>query len=151
MPGRAIRLWGWVVIAVLGAGAMGVALGTHLARGGNDTAVLATQFDGAVVQAWRQSAPHPALGLMLPRDVALVEPDQWAEAVSAADIIAVAVASDGLESVLSAAARHARANAVWVLATKGWQRETLQTPSEVACTILGNARPVVTVAGPGIA
>jgi glycerol-3-phosphate dehydrogenase (NAD(P)+) len=88
---------------------------------------------------------------MLPRDVALVEPDQWAEALSAADIIAVAVASDGLESVLSAAARHAHANAVWVLATKGWQRETLQTPSEVACTILGNARPVVTVAGPGIA
>jgi len=38
-----------------------------------------------------------------------------------------------------------------VLATKGWQPETLLTPSEVAAKVLGDAARVVALAGPGIA
>src|SRR5436190_749474 len=40
---------------------------------------------------------------------------------------------------------------VGVLATKGWEPETLLTPSQVAAKVLGDAAPVVTLAGPGIA
>lgn len=139
------------MITVLGAGAMGVALATHLARAGNDTVVLATDLDAAVTEAWRHGTPHPALGVVAPREIALVEPAAWADALSAADIVAVAVSSQGLEPVLATAAGHVRADAIWVLATKGWQVETMRAPSEVAVAALGVARPVVTLAGPGIA
>ena len=56
---------------------MGAALATHLARAGNETAVLATELDGAVVRAWHADAPHPALGVALPREVTLLEPAGW--------------------------------------------------------------------------
>ena len=139
------------MIAVLGAGAMGVALATHLARAGNNTVVLATEHDHPVVQAWRQGAPHPALGVVLDRDIAIIEPAGWETALADADMVAVAVASQGLQPVLSMAAPYVSQDAVWMLATKGWQTETLRAPSEVAAAILGLAGSVVTLAGPGIA
>jgi glycerol-3-phosphate dehydrogenase (NAD(P)+) len=113
--------------------------------------VLATDLDAAVAEAWRHDMPHPALGVMAPREIALVEPAAWADALSAADIVAVAISSQGLEPVLRTAAPSVRADAIWVLATKGWQVETLRAPSEVAASVLGEARPIVTLAGPGIA
>jgi glycerol-3-phosphate dehydrogenase (NAD(P)+) len=139
------------VIAVLGVGAMGVALASHLARAGNNTVVLATEYDHPAVQAWRRGAPHPALGVVLDRDIAIIEPVGWEFALADADIVAVAVASQGLQPVLSTAARYVSPHAVWMLATKGWQTETLRAPSEVAAAILGPAASVVTLAGPGIA
>ena len=45
---------------------------------------------------------------------------------------------------------HRAPGAVWVLATKGWNETTLQTPSEVATSALGNV-PVVALAGPALA
>jgi glycerol-3-phosphate dehydrogenase (NAD(P)+) len=130
---------------------MGAALATHLARAGNDTVVLATEGDQSIVQAWRQSAPHPALGVVLHRDIAIIAPEGWDTALPDADIVVVAVASQGLLPVLTTAARDVSPNAVWLLVTKGWQAETLRAPSEVAATILGRAASIVTLAGPGIA
>jgi glycerol-3-phosphate dehydrogenase (NAD(P)+) len=63
----------------------------------------------------------------------------------------VAVSSPGLHPVIAAGAEYAPPNAVWVLATKGWQSGTLLTPSQVAAKVLGDAAPVVALAGPGIA
>jgi glycerol-3-phosphate dehydrogenase (NAD(P)+) len=130
---------------------MGVALATHLARAGNNTVVLATEHDHPIVQAWRQGGPHPALGVVLHRDIAIIEQAGWESALADADMVAVAVASQGLQTVLSAAAGYVSADAVWILATKGFQTETLRAPSEVASAILGPAGSVVTLAGPGIA
>ena len=63
----------------------------------------------------------------------------------------MAVASRGLQEVLSTAGRFAAPDAIWVLATKGWQEETFLAPSELARTILGARTPIVTLAGPGLA
>ena len=57
------------MIAVLGAGAMGVALATHLARTGHPVAVLATGYDTSAVRAWREHRPHPAVGVPIHPDV----------------------------------------------------------------------------------
>jgi len=65
--------------------------------------------------------------------------------------VLVAVSSSGLQPVIAAAAPHTRPGTVWVLATKGWEPDTLLTPSQVAAKVLGDAAPVVTLAGPGIA
>ena len=62
----------------------------------------------------------------------------------------VAVSSAGLPRVLSQAARIGAPGAIWVLATKGWAQDTLQTPSQVALAVLGNV-PVVSLAGPALA
>ncbi len=130
---------------------MGVALATHLARAGNDTVVLATEHDGAILRAWRDGAPHPALGVAPPRGVAIVDPGAWEAALADAKTVVVAVASQGLQPVLTTAARFAATDVVWAVATKGWQAETLRAPSEVAAAVLGPASRVVTLAGPGIA
>lgn len=139
------------MIAVLGAGAMGIALATHLARTGHPVVVLATEHDAAVVQAWRERRPHPAIGVPFHPDVAVFEPDGWQAALRTADMVMVAVSSPGLHPVIVAAAEHARPDAVWVLATKGWQPGTLLTPSQVAAKALGGDARVVVLAGPGIA
>ncbi len=139
------------VIAVLGAGAMGAALATHLTRTGHPTTVLATEYDHTVVRAWRGGLPHPALGVVLDRDIAVREPAEWPKALAEADIVVVAVSSPGLQAVLSAAAPHVRPDAVWMIATKGWQAGSLRSPSEVAAAVLDGTTPVVTLAGPGIA
>jgi glycerol-3-phosphate dehydrogenase (NAD(P)+) len=139
------------MIAVLGAGAMGIALATHLARIGHPVVVLATEHDTAVVQAWREHRPHPAIGVPFHSDLTLYERDGWHTALASATIVVVAVSTPGLSPVISAAAAHVPDNAVWVLATKGWQPGTLLMPSQVAARILGDAAPVVTLAGPAIA
>ncbi len=139
------------MIAVLGAGAMGTALATHLAGTGHPVVLLATEYDTAVVRAWREHRPHPALGVPFHPEIPLHQPDEWPDVLARARIVVVAVSSAGLHPVISAAAGYTSGDAVWVLATKGWQPETLLTPSQVARKALGDAVPVVTLAGPGIA
>ncbi len=139
------------MIAILGAGAMGVAVATHLARIGHPVRLLATEYDAAVVQAWREHRPHPAVGVPFHPDIHVYERDAWSSGLAEADIVVVAVFSPALPAVIAVAAEYAPAGAVWVLATKGWQPDTLLTPSQVAASVLGDAAPVVILAGPGIA
>lgn len=139
------------MIAVLGAGAMGTALATHLARNGQDVTVFATDHDAVALQAWRDRRPHPALGVVPAPDVSIRELAGSGADLGRANMITVAVASPGLVPTISLAARHAAPDAVWLLATKGWQEHTLMSPSEVAASILGDDVRIVTLAGPGLA
>ena len=138
-------------VAVLGVGAMGVAIATHLARSGYPIFALATEYDSAVVRAWRDRLPHPALGIVIDPDITVYPPEDWTDALARADLVVVAVSTPGLYPVLVKAAAHVPSTAVWVLATKGWQPESLLTPSQVAAKVLGDGVPVVSLAGPGIA
>jgi glycerol-3-phosphate dehydrogenase (NAD(P)+) len=137
-------------IAVLGAGAMGTALAVHAARNGASSALLATEQDEAVVEAWRRGLPHPALRLPFHHYVRCPPAGEWAEALSDAAVVFVAVSSAGLARVLSQAAGVTAPGAVWVLATKGWDHDTLLAPSQVATAVLGNV-PVVSLVGPALA
>lgn len=130
---------------------MGMALATHLARAGHSVAVLATEYDTAVVQAWQERRPHPAVGVPFHPDVTVYRRDEWSTALAGAQIVMVAVSSPGLHPVIEQAATHSPPGAVWAIATKGWQPETLLTPSQVARKILGDGVPVVVLAGPAIA
>jgi glycerol-3-phosphate dehydrogenase (NAD(P)+) len=141
----------WNMIAILGAGAMGIALATHLARSGHPAVVLATQYDTAVVRAWQERRPHPALGVPFDPDITVRGRADWPTALADAEIVMVAVSSPGLRAVIEEAAAHSPPDAVWAIATKGWQPESLLTPSQVAAKILGDGAPVVALAGPSIA
>ncbi|HCU93785.1 MAG TPA: hypothetical protein DHU96_14085 [Actinobacteria bacterium] len=137
-------------IAVLGAGAMGTALAVHCARNGADSVLLATDKDEAVVDVWRRGLPHPSLRMPFHHYVRCRPAIEWAAALPGAALVFVAVSSGGLRRVLAQAARIEAPGAIWVLATKGWEQDTLQTPSQVATDVLGNA-PLVSLAGPALA
>lgn len=137
-------------VAVLGAGAMGTALGVHSARSGCRSVLLATDHDEAVVDAWRRRMPHPSLQVPFRDYVDCVPAGEWHDVLSDAEVVLVAVSSGGLERVLAQAAPLGAPDAIWVLATKGWTPETLQTPSQVAAAVLADA-PVVSLAGPALA
>lgn len=135
---------------MLGAGAMGTALAVHSARNGASSVLLATDHDDAVVDVWRRGLPHPTLLMPFHHYVRCYPAAEWADMLPAASVVFVAVSSAGLERVLSQAARIGAPDAIWVLATKGWAPDTLQTPSQVAAAVLGNS-PVVSLAGPALA
>lgn len=138
------------MIAVIGAGAMGAALGLHLARSHPGTVLLATPWDAAAVEAWRSGGVHPALGLAHP-SLPCRAFDEWDAELANADVVVVAVSTDGLRPVFEHAGPRARPGASWVIATKGWQPDTLESPSELATTILGGGDRIVSLGGPGLA
>jgi glycerol-3-phosphate dehydrogenase (NAD(P)+) len=139
------------VIAVLGAGAMGAAIGSHVARRQPGTVLLATQWDGAVVDAWRAGEPHPALGLRLHDKIECRPHDEWDDVLPDADLIIVALASTGLKEALEDVVPRARPDAAWAIVTKGWQEHTLESPSRIIGSLVGSDDRVVAVAGPGLA
>lgn len=144
------RMGGTFPVAVLGAGAMGTALAVHSARNGATCTLLATDHDEAVIDAWRKGLPHPALRVPFHEYVRCRPPEEWADVLPGAQVVFVAASSAGLQRVLAQAARAGAPGATWVLATKGWDPDTLQTPSQVAAGVLGGA-PVVSLAGPALA
>jgi glycerol-3-phosphate dehydrogenase (NAD(P)+) len=137
-------------VAILGAGAMGTALAVHSARNGAASVLLATDHDQAVVDRWRRGLPHPSLDLPFHHHVRCAPAGEWGAELQDAEVVFVAVSSAGLPRVLSQAASIEAPRAIWVLATKGWSPDTMQTPSQVAAEALGNA-PVVSLAGPALA
>lgn len=139
------------MIAVLGAGAMGAAIGAHVAKRHADTLLLATQLDGRVVDAWRSGDPHPALGLALHQEIGCRPHQEWDEVLRVAETIIVALASTGLRAALEDVVPRARRDAVWVIVTKGWEEQTLESPSQVVASLLGGSERVVAVAGPALA
>jgi glycerol-3-phosphate dehydrogenase (NAD(P)+) len=129
---------------------MGTALAIHAARSNPGTVLLASEWDMAAVEAWRAGRPHPALGLMHP-DVPCIVPEEWDRALAETDILVVAVSTDGLAPMIEQAVPHLPTDASIVIATKGWQSDTLEFPSAVATRVGGDASRVVSVAGPGLA
>lgn len=130
---------------------MGAAMAVHLLRVGEQVVVFATDHDGAAVRAWRERRPHPGLGVVL--DPGLVVRDLGASRalLGAADIVAVAVSCHGLAPVLASVSGYASPQATWLLVTKGWQEDTLLSPSELAAAHVGAGARLVTLAGPALA
>jgi glycerol-3-phosphate dehydrogenase (NAD(P)+) len=140
-----------VVIAVIGAGAMGGALAIVHARTGSLTALLGTRFDDASIEACRSGRPHPALGVTLDAAIDCRPYADWADVLPETERVVLAVSSDGLADVVTEIAPLAGPDVTWVVATKGWDAETLRTPSEVLATSVGTVARVVILGGPALA
>jgi glycerol-3-phosphate dehydrogenase (NAD(P)+) len=139
------------MIAVLGAGAMGAALAVRWATAGAEVALLGTDFDTPILAAVRNGRAHPALGVTLHPALTYRSCDDWESVLAEADVVVVALASVGLRDPVTTGARSARADATWVIATKGWQEDTLESPSEVVGSIVGSHQRTVSLAGPALA
>jgi glycerol-3-phosphate dehydrogenase (NAD(P)+) len=139
------------MIAVLGGGAMGAALAVRWATAGAEVALLGTDFDTPVLAAVRNGGAHPALGVTLHPALTYRSCDEWESVLSEADVIVVALSSAGLRDLVAIGAQSARADATWVIATKGWQEDTFESPTEVVGSILGSRQRTVSLAGPALA
>lgn len=130
---------------------MGTALAVRLAAEGHRVAVLATAFDTSALDAFRAGREHPAIGVPLPEGVAVHPHDDWDGALAAAEILFVAVATVGLVPTVRETVARARDDALWCVATKGWDAETLRPASEQVAEEVGDPARVVAVVGPSLA
>ena len=121
---------------------MGTALAVHLHRGGQKVVLLATDHDGPFVEAYRAGSPHPGIGVTFP-PVELREHSEWKEGLAEAEIVVVAVSTSGVEHTAREVADLAPAEALWAVATKGWEETTLRSASRVVTDVLGDAKRVV--------
>lgn len=88
-------------IAILGAGDMGTAIATPAAANGHDVRLWGTRFDDQIIAALRAGELHPRLNRHLPTGVTLFDAHELDVAVAGADIVTLAVASPGIESILT--------------------------------------------------
>ncbi|HEY7605385.1 MAG TPA: glycerol-3-phosphate dehydrogenase, partial [Actinomycetes bacterium] len=143
-------------ITILGAGAMGSALASPAAAAGNRVRLWGTWLDGGLLAELRAGRPHPRTGVPLAPGVGLHDAGDLAAALDGADLVAVAISSDGvLEVVRRAAAAWLGPGTPLLLCTKGFGRRPdgrvgLLPPLVTAALgdRPGAACPVVAVGGP---
>lgn len=143
-------------VAILGAGAMGSALATPAVAAGNRVRLWGTWLDDAILAELRAGRPHPRTGVRVDPRVGLHDAGGLAAALDGADLVAVAISSDGvLEVARRAAAAGLARGTPLLLCTKGFGRRpdgrVGLLPALVTAALgdqLGASCPVVAVGGP---
>jgi len=141
-------------IAILGAGAMGSALVTPLVDGGHDVRLWGTWLDDAIVAALRRGDVHPGTKAPVPPSGRVFASTELQQAMDGADIVLMAVTSEGLDPVFRRAASHLRAGQTVVTVAKGFfaepdgQMVLLPTLLESLLPESLKATPIVAVGGP---
>jgi glycerol-3-phosphate dehydrogenase (NAD(P)+) len=110
------------VVAVLGAGAMGSALTTP-AVAANQVRLWGTWLDGEILAELRAGRPHPGTRALVDRRVELFDSGALAEAMAEAEVVVLAISSEGVLDVLALAVPHLRAGTIVPLVTKGFGRD----------------------------
>ena len=139
-------------VTILGAGAMGSALATPAAAAGNRVRLWGTWLDDDLLAGLRAGRPHPRTGVPLAPGVGLHDAGGLAAALDSADLVAVAISSDGvLEVARRAAAAGLEPGTPLLLCTKGFGRRPDGTvdllPPLIAAAVPAGC-PVVAVGGP---
>lgn len=143
-------------VAILGAGAMGSALATPAVAAGNRVRLWGTWLDAGLLAELRAGRPHPRTGVPADPRVELHDAGGLAAALDGADLVAVAISSEGvLEVARRAGAAGLGPGTPLLLCTKGFGRRpdgpVGLLPSLVADALGGRPGPgcpVVAVGGP---
>jgi glycerol-3-phosphate dehydrogenase (NAD(P)+) len=136
------------VIAVLGAGGWGTALGVHLVRTGHE--VWLWGRDAALVADLRTRRANAVYLPDITFPPRLNVTADLAEALHGADVIVSAVPSHGMRDVLRRAAPLVH-DAIVVSAAKGLEQHTLVRPSEIVQQEFGSNVRVSVLSGPSFA
>jgi len=143
-------------VAILGAGAMGSALATPAVAAGNRVRLWGTWLDDDLLAELGAGRPHPRTGVPVDPRVELRDAGGLAAALDGADLVAVAISSDGVLEVARRAAAAGLAPGIpLLLCTKGFGRRpdgrVGLLPALVAAALgdrLEASCPVVAVGGP---
>ncbi len=136
-------------MTVLGAGQMGSAFGAPALERGHELRYWGPDWiDGPALEALAAGAPHPDLKTALPSPVETTT--EMAEAVRDAELVALAVTSEGAEWVSEEAAATVPEGVPVLVFTKGCvERGGEIVPAAVRVReIFGPSHPVVVVGGP---
>ena len=143
-----------MTVAILGAGAMGSALATPAVAAGNRVRLWGTWLDGELLAELRAGRPHPRTGVPADPRVELHDAGALAAALDGADLVAVAISSDGVLEVVRRAAAALAPGTPLLLCTKGFGRhpdgavDLLPPLVAAAHGPMAAACPVVAVGGP---
>ena len=137
------------MIAVLGAGGWGTALGVHLVRTGHDAWLWGR--DAALVGELRTRRANAVYLPDITFPLRLNVTADLGEALRDADVIVAAVPSHGMRDVLRRAAPLVRSDAIVVSAAKGLEQQTLFRPSEIVEQEFGSRVRVGVLSGPSFA
>ena len=136
-------------IAVLGAGTWGIALSRVLSMNRHSVVVWSKFPDECRTLCETRRAPNLP-GIRIPDDIAFTADPE--EAIRDAEFILTVVPSVYMRETVRTFVPYVRGNPVWVNASKGIERDTLMTLTEVICDELGNGgivHPRITaVSGP---
>lgn len=139
------------VVTVLGAGAMGGALTRPAADAGNEVRLWGTWLDDDLLAELRANRPHPRTGVPVDARVRLHDAPDLAAALAGADLVALAVRSEGVLDVLSRVAPHLAPGTPLLLASKGFGRAPDGRVRLLPPLLEGALRapcPVVAIGGP---
>ena len=129
---------------------MGTALAVQLHRAGQDVVLLATDHDEPFVKAHHAGEVHPAIGTAFP-PIDMHEHGSWDDALGKAEVVVLAVSTAGVEDTVRTAAPMTNPDAVWAVATKGWEESTLRPAGRLVADAIGDPKRVVVVVGPSLA
>ncbi|HEY2172421.1 MAG TPA: hypothetical protein VGH85_01280 [Mycobacteriales bacterium] len=110
-------------VTILGAGAMGTALTTPALAGGHRVRLWGTSLDTDILAVIRRDEQHPRLGLRVDRAVATYSAEDLPDALEGADLVVLAISSDGALDIAGQAADHLRAGTPVLVTTKGFGRD----------------------------
>lgn len=86
-------------VAVLGSGYMGSAVTFPLSERNYEVNLWGTWLDDEIIDTCRQGKPHPRLGKRLPKSIRLHDSEHLSQAVSGAEVVFMAVTSEGFVPV----------------------------------------------------
>jgi glycerol-3-phosphate dehydrogenase (NAD(P)+) len=142
------------VVTILGAGAMGSALTTPALAAGHQVRLWGTWLDGDILAALRAGRPHPRIAVPIDSRAELFDAGDLGRALDGADLVVLAISSDGAVDVLGRAAEHL-AGVPLLVTTKGFGRDRegrvrLLPPLLAAALPAGlrDACPLVAIGGP---
>jgi glycerol-3-phosphate dehydrogenase (NAD(P)+) len=136
-------------VAVVGAGSWGTALAIHLARIGHEVQLWARDPGLVADMRVRRANAVYLPGVIFPESLQPVA--SLPAALRGARVIALAVPSHGLRSVLQQAASEVASNALVVSATKGLEEQTLLRMSQVIAAEWPQVGERAVLSGPSFA
>lgn len=111
-------------VAVLGAGAMGSALTTPLARNGRQVHLWATELDRDILRATQAGLPHLRTGAVVDPRVQLFAAEQLGEALGGATMAVLAITSDAAAAVYARALPYLDPGVPVLIVSKGFGRNS---------------------------
>ena len=143
------------VVTILGAGAMGGALTTPASAAGNEVRLWGTWLDDDILAALRAGRPHPRIDVPIDQAAELFDSGDLAAALDGAELVVLAISSDGVVDVLHRAVPHLRPGLPLLITTKGFGYDPDGTVSLLPPLLravlpgeLADGCPIVAIGGP---
>lgn len=137
-------------VTIVGAGDMGTALVTPLHHNQHEIILAGTGLDDEIVRTLQAGEPHPRLGVPVPSGVRVVASDETEAALTAADIVVLAITSNAVRPVLEHLQPILGRPKVIITVAKGFDTGStsgdIRLLPEVIATY--STSPVVAVGGP---